>query len=152
MARFLLALVVIACVVLGVGFYLGWFRIGTQRDATTDQVRLTFDVNAGKIAKDAKKGGEAIRETAAKVGTAVTGGHQVKGKLAKIDETDKRLTIRTDGDKTLTVQAAPATKIRRNGVDVQMDNLAEGDEVQVLYREENGNNVAQTVTVKPGTE
>jgi Cu/Ag efflux protein CusF len=150
-------------VVLGVGFYLGWFRLSAHRDASNEQIHVTFDINRGKIEQDANKAraqvgqagrqiAQGAKDVAGKVSAAVTGSHQAKGEVVKIDETDSRLTIHTEDNKTLTVQAEPSTKIRRNGVDVNMDSLTEGDHVLVLYRDENGKNIAQTITVKPGTE
>jgi len=163
MRGFFLTLFLLIAVVLGVGFYLGWFHLGARRDAATDQVHVTFDINRGKIEQDANKvRGQAAqvgqrvekgtKEAAAKVGTALKSDYRAKGEVTQIDGAANRVTIHTDDNKTLTVQAEGATKIRRNGVDVNMDSLTEGDHVLVLYRDENGKNVAQSITVKPGTE
>jgi hypothetical protein len=139
MRAILLALLLVVVVVLGVGFYLGWFHLSARHDAATDQVHLVFDINRGKIEQDAKKAG-APKES-----------HQAKGQVVEIDEATSRLSIRTADEKTLTIQAEPSTMIRRDGVDVGMDSLTQGDRVLVLYREENGKNVAESITVTPGT-
>jgi hypothetical protein len=50
----------------------------------------------------------------------------------------------------VTVQLQPDTKIRRNDVDVNMGGLMPGDLLEVIYRDEGGKHVAETVTVLPG--
>lgn len=163
MRAFILTVLLLIVVVLGLGFYLGWFRLSAQRDAANDQIHVTFDVNRGKIEQDANKAraqigqagrqvAQGAKDVAGKVGAALKVSHQAKGEVVKINETDARLTIHTEDNKTMTVQAEPSTKIRRNGVDVNMDSLTEGDHVLILYRDENGKNVAQSITVKPGTQ
>jgi hypothetical protein len=159
MRTLLLTLFLAAVVVLGLGFYLGWFTFTAQRDPATDQVHLKFDVHRGKIAQDAKRAEEQVSEAARrakgaaeKAIDAVKSTHRAKGELVKVDGADARLTIHTEDNKTLTVQTQPETKIRRHGVDVNMDNLTEGDHLLVEYREENGRNVAQAITVKPKTD
>jgi hypothetical protein len=161
MRGFIIALFLVVVVVVGLGFYLGWFQIHTTRD-DDNKVHVTFDINRGKIEQDAQK----ARESAAQVGKEVTQAvkragekisaaantHQARGKVMAVDSADSRVTIRTDDNKQLEVRTAPATKIRRNGVDTGMDNLTQGDPVLVEYREENGTNVADSITVRPGAE
>jgi len=161
MRAFFFALLLAIVVVVGLGFYLGWFQIHTTRD-NDNKVHVTLDVNRNKIGQDTEK----ARERAAQVGNQVKEGvqqaagnvaaaihtHRAKGTVTAVDEADSRLTVQTEENKTLTVQAAPTTKIRRNGVDATMDTLTQGDHVLIEYREENGTNVASSITVRPGTE
>src|SRR5271166_5545192 len=119
-------LVLAVLIVVGLGFYLGWFQIHTTRD-NDNKVHVTLDVNRNKIDQDTQK----ARERAGQVGNQVKEGVQraagtvaaathtqrAKGTLAAVDEADSRLTVQTEDNKTLTIQAAPTTKIRRNGVD-----------------------------------
>ena len=154
-------LVLAVLIVVGLGFYLGWFQIHTTRD-TDNKVHVTLDVNRNKIDQDTQK----ARERVAQVGKEVKEGakratdrvaaavqtHRATGDVVAVDGADSQLTVRTDDNKTLTVRTAPTTKIRRNGVEAGMDNLTEGDHILVEYREENGTNVAEAITVKPATK
>jgi hypothetical protein len=161
MRAFLVTVLVVIVIVVGLGFYLGWFQIHTTRDSD-NKVHVTLDVNRNKIDQDTQK----AREGAAKVGNQVTEGvkkaagnvakaintHRAKGDVVSVAEADSRVTVRTEDNKTLTVKAEPTTKIRRNGVEAGMDSLTQGDHVLIEYREENGDNVASSITVRPGTE
>jgi len=138
-------------VVLGLGFYLNWFSLSARGEAATAQVHLMVEVNHGKIGQEAQQA-QVPKEAVALLGAAPRGDVRAKGELIKLEQGDNRLTIRTSDNKTLTFVAEATTKIRRNGVDVNLDSLTEGDHVLVLYREANGKNIAQAVTVKPGTE
>jgi hypothetical protein len=156
-----IALFLAVAIVVGLGFYLGWFQIHTTRDAD-NKVHVTLDVDRNKIDQDAQKARaraaevgnrvkKGVKEAANAIGAAVHT-HRAKGAVVAVDPADARLTVRTDDNKTLTVQTAPTTKIRRDGVDAGMDNLTQGDQVLIEYREENGTNVADAITVKPATE
>jgi hypothetical protein len=53
MTRFLGVLVLIAAVVLGIGWYLGWFHFGTRTEEGQTHVTLTVDQD--KIKSDERK-------------------------------------------------------------------------------------------------
>src|SRR6266542_3232136 len=102
MRGFLLTVLLLIVVVLGVGFYLGWFRLSAQRDAANDKIHVTFDINRGKIEQDANKAraqvgqagrqvAEGAKEAAEKVGAVLKGNHRAKGEVVKIDEAEARL-------------------------------------------------------------
>jgi hypothetical protein len=56
MGRLLVALLVLAAVVIGLGVYLDWFQFSTDKGAGTYQVDLTIDKD--KIKADAEKARE----------------------------------------------------------------------------------------------
>jgi hypothetical protein len=67
-----------------------------------------------------------------------------------VDEADRQLTLKTGDDRPLTVRVPAETKIRRNDVEVNMGGLMAGDRLEVIYRDEGGKHVADSVTVVPG--
>ncbi len=159
MLRFLGALLVVFLIVLGVGYYLNWFNFSIGRNPTTDQVDVSVNVNKERIKRDSdrfdqgvsafgKKVNEGAREAFHKIHPQT---QTIKGDLAKIDEAAARLTVSTPDKGTMTVQAAAGTRIRRNNVNINMGELMEGDHLLVVYREENGKNVAESITVESGT-
>ena len=66
MNRFLFAIAMIAIAIAGLGFYLGWFNIGLDRDNGKDHITLTVD--GDKFKEDEKKAKEKVRDL----------GHQAK--------------------------------------------------------------------------
>lgn len=77
MKRFLIAIVLIAIVVVGLGFYLGWFNIGLDRDSGKGHVTLTVDED--KFKEDGKKAKEKIHDLS----------HQAKDAVANPAGKDK---------------------------------------------------------------
>jgi hypothetical protein len=151
----LILLLVVVVAVGGLGFYLGWWGFTKARDAEGKATGVTFNVNQKRIAEDTKKAGAAIRNLGKKVpqGTQqeAKATQAVKGTLKKVEPAERRLSINTAEKGSVTVQTGPGTKIRRNDVDVRVNELREGDSLEVLYRDENGKHVAESVTAKPGT-
>src|SRR5262245_4069152 len=107
MRWFILTLLLVIVVVVGLGFYLGWWGISARRDAATNDLRVTLDINRGKIEQDAKKAREQVakagqrvaegaKEAARTVGAAVQPNHQAKGRVVKVAEAEARLTIHTE--------------------------------------------------------
>jgi len=156
MRGLLTALFLVFLVVLGVGLYLDWFHFSLRRNPESERINgVAFEVNRGRMAEDAARVGEGIRtfgkrvqQTAHKA--AEEEGGQVRGRVASVDEANRQLTLTTADNNSLTLQTGPATKIRRNEVEVNLNGLMEGDRVQAVYRDEGGKHVARTITVVPG--
>jgi Cu/Ag efflux protein CusF len=157
MRGILIVLLVVLVGVVGLGFYLEWWGFSRTRDAEGKGTGVTFNVNRERIAEDAKKAGGAIRNLGKKVqpgsrddaSREAAATQTVKGTLKKVEAAEHRLTITTPEDRPVTVETGPATKIRRNDVEVRLNELMEGDRVVVQCRDENGKRVAQSVTVEP---
>jgi Cu/Ag efflux protein CusF len=157
MRGLLIALLVVLVAVAGLGFYLEWWGFTKTRDAEGKGTGVTFNVNRERIAEDTKKAGNAVRNLGKKVqgsreeaSREAAATQTVKGTLKKMDLAEHRLTVNTAENRPVTVETGPATKIRRNDVDVKMNELMEGDRLAVQYQEENGKNVAQSITVESG--
>src|SRR5262249_2343770 len=87
---------------------------------------VTFQVNPERIAKDTERAGQAVKTPGKKIpgsgdGQAAT--HAVKGTLMNVDQKGRQLTLKTADDKEVPVMLPQATKIRRNGVDVKLEEL-----------------------------
>jgi hypothetical protein len=61
---FVLLLMTVACIV-GLGFYLGWFRLSTDR--TDQKTNITISVDPDKIREDEEKAKEKVLEAGRKV-------------------------------------------------------------------------------------
>lgn len=68
MNRLLIVLVLVVACVIGLGFYLDWFHIGS--DSVSGKDRITFTVDEEKIKEDKKKAQEKVHDL----------GHQEKDK------------------------------------------------------------------------
>jgi hypothetical protein len=60
MNRLLFALVLAVAGVVGLGFYMGWFRVGT--DSSDGATHITFTVNSGQIKADENGALERVRD------------------------------------------------------------------------------------------
>jgi Flp pilus assembly protein TadB len=65
MGRLLFVLVVLVAGVAGLGFFLGWFQLSTDR--TEQKTNITITVDQDKIQEDEKKAKEKIQEVEKKV-------------------------------------------------------------------------------------
>ena len=157
MRALLIVLLVVLVAVAGLGFYLDWWGFTKTRDAEGKATGVTFNVNKERIAEDTKKAGNAIRNLGKKVqGSREEASREdaatqtVKGTLKKVEPAEHRLTVNTAENRPVTVETGPATKVRRNDVDVRLNDLMEGDRLVVSYRGESGKKVAQSITVESG--
>lgn len=62
MGRFLVVLLLLAAGVVGLGFYLGWFSISTERDAG-GQRDIRLRVDPGRMKEDAERARKKVRDT-----------------------------------------------------------------------------------------
>jgi hypothetical protein len=143
MARFLLALVVIACIVLGVGFYLNWFHF------SVDHGKVDADLTKAKeqardLGRKAKNVGDQAKEEAKVLADTQT----AKGQVKQADPADRRFVVETTDHKELTLYTDAASKVERDGRAVGPDELRVGDPVTVAYQVKNGKNYVTRVTVE----
>jgi hypothetical protein len=76
MNRFLVALALLVVVVLGVGFYLGWFSFST--DSTNQKTNFNITVDKDKIREDAEKAKEKVHEAGLKMKERIRDGVEKK--------------------------------------------------------------------------
>jgi hypothetical protein len=77
MKGFFVVLVLLVAGVVGLGFYLGWFRLSTDR--TEQKTNITITVDQDKIREDEEKAKEKVQEAGQKV-KEKTGVGTAKGK------------------------------------------------------------------------
>jgi hypothetical protein len=65
MKRFLVVLLLFVAGVVGLGFYLGWFRLSTDR--TDQKTNITITVDQDKIREDEEKAKEKVQDIGQKV-------------------------------------------------------------------------------------
>jgi hypothetical protein len=153
MRGILVALVIVFLIALGLGLYFDWFSFKMNRNEEGKSTGVTFQVNRERIAKDTERAGQAVKNLGKKVsgsGNGQAATHTVKGTLMNVDQKERQLTLKTADDKAVEVVLPKDTKIRRNDVEVNVDGLMPGDRLEVIYRDEDGKNVADKVTVVPG--
>jgi hypothetical protein len=114
---------------------------------------VSVKVNRGKIAHDTERAGQAVKNFGRKIAPAAHDAttHTVKGTVTNVDMNDRKLTLTTADNQSLTVVLPSNARISRNDVNANVENLAAGDRVEVVYRDENGKHVADSVTVMPGS-
>jgi predicted negative regulator of RcsB-dependent stress response len=72
MKRLLIGLVLLMVVVLGLGFYLGWFRFSTE--SAGHKTNITITVDQDKIREDEDKAKEKVQEASQKVKERIQAG------------------------------------------------------------------------------
>jgi hypothetical protein len=65
MKRFLIALALLVAIVLGLGFYLGWFRVSADRTDQKTNIKITIDQD--KIREDEEKAKEKVQKAGLKL-------------------------------------------------------------------------------------
>jgi hypothetical protein len=60
MQKVLIVLVLLLAVVIGLGFYLGWFGFSTSRDPETGKSGVQFNIDQNKIKSDAQRARERV--------------------------------------------------------------------------------------------
>ena len=93
MQRFLLVLALVAAGVIGLGFYRGWFHIGSDADAGKSNVTLTVDTH--KMQEDKKTAVDDLKGVEHKIKDKVTtpAGQTMDGTVVSV--TGDRLTMTT---------------------------------------------------------
>lgn len=60
-------IMVLAVVVVGLGFYLGWFGVSTTHDSTSGKTGVELTIDQNKIKADAEKAKEKVADEARKL-------------------------------------------------------------------------------------
>ena len=151
MRGFFALLLILFVVVIGVGLYFHWFSFALNRNAEGQTTGMSFNFNRGRVANTTERAGQAVKNLGKKIGHAGTITHTVTGTLTNVDGEHRQITVNTAKNRPVTVQVQPDTQIRRNDVKANINDLVDGDHLQVIYRDENDKHVAQSVTVESGT-
>jgi hypothetical protein len=147
--------VIVFVIAVGLGLYFDWFGFRVNRNEEGKATGVSFQVNRERIAKDTERAGQAAKNFGKKIASAVgsdraAATRKVQGTLMNVDEAARQLTLKTPDDQPVTVRLQRDAKIRRNDVDVNLGGLMAGDRLEVIYRDEDGKHVADSVTVLSG--
>jgi Cu/Ag efflux protein CusF len=151
----LLCTTLVVCLIgFAMGWYLGWFTPMTERTPSSDgKVLVGVEVNTDKIKADTKdarerveKAGDAVREKI----QDLTGTTTVQGQIMNVDESARSLTVKAADGKEVTVQLAAQTEVKVKGKEGELKDLRPGDQVTVVYKSEDGKNLARSITADQG--
>jgi hypothetical protein len=67
MSRFIATLVVLAALVVGIGYYLNWFTISKTDDNQKSSTDISVHIDKGKVKADAEKAKEKAKEMEQKI-------------------------------------------------------------------------------------
>jgi ribosomal protein S1 len=143
MRGFLVVLVLLIVLVVGFGFYRGWFSLSTADDLRRDELNVALKVDKGKVKSDA----EAARESARHLGDDAKKAIKDTSKTETISGTvaevrPDRITVKqADGMEVSIVRKEEAGQTTASEAKV-------GDRVQVVCVTEDGQRVARSISVE----
>ena len=127
-------LILVVIVLIGVGFWQGWFSLATEGEDGRTDVTLTIDQD--EIRRDAGAAAESTRREAREVGEkikAATDITSVEGVVESIDADS--VTVRTEDGETQSFRIEDATEFSRSDEEIPVGEISSGDNVIVVYRE-----------------
>jgi hypothetical protein len=147
--------VVLIAVTIGLGYYRDWFNFSTKRSAQgDDKVTLSLQVDTGKIKHDIEAAKQKVKDIG-KTGNdnveALAGAATVKGTLVKVEEAGQRFTLMTADNQQLAIQLDASSQLRLMEAEMRPEDLRAGDRVTVVYKVNDGKNIAQSVTIERAT-
>jgi hypothetical protein len=153
MRKAIVTLVVVLIVVtIGLGFYRDWFNFSTKRNAQgDDKVTLSLEVDRGKIKQDIEAAKQKVKEigrTGKENVEALAGAATEKGTVVNVEEAGQRFTLMTADNKQLAIQMDSSSQVHLREAERHLKDLRAGDRVTVVYKVNDGKNIAQSVTIE----
>ena len=142
MRGFFFTLLLLCVVDVGVGFWLGWFTVITDQE--DELITATLEIHTGKIRNafhTAEDKAKHITE-----GSKSANEERAAGIVSRIEKDASNFTLATTTGKEIVIRLDTSSKITTS----QVQGLQIGDRVTVDYQKQEGQNLAQTVTVEPG--
>lgn len=147
---FLSVLVVLLVIVVGVGFWQGWFSLSSgDVDGRTD---VTLSVDEEKIERDTGAALDATRREAREVGEKIKAASDitsVEGVVESVDAQERSVTVRTEDDGVQTFRVVDDTELSRDDEPTQLSGISAGDQVIVVFREGEQRRVDSITVVEP---
>lgn len=141
--RFFVFLIVVVIIVMGIGLYRGWFSFTTSHDAPDDgKFGVKVEVDTGKIKADAN----VAKKKAQEFGESFKSSKTMHGTLVKTES--GQLSVKDEANNNVVFDMQPTSKVQLKSMDVPLTQLQAGDRVTVVYHEEDGKNLVQTVTAE----
>ena len=140
--RLFMFMIILLMVIIGVGFYRGWFTFTTEhKDGADNKVGVKVEIDKDKIQADA----EAARNKVRGIGDSVSSGSKtMEGTLAKVG--DGTFSVMEANNNEVAFQLEPSAKVRLRDADSRLASLQAGDRVTVAFHEKDGKNMATSVT------
>lgn len=154
MLRLLGFVVLVAVVVLGFGYYRGWFDVESAKGDNGRSVTLSVDESRAKedLEKGKAKAGELLNKGKEAGGNLLdkvegaVGGAEVEGTVFKVNVAKRRLRVTPTGGGTDVGMSVPTDDIvRRNGAAATLADLQEGDTVTATTIDKSGGIIATKV-------
>lgn len=147
LAGIVLVLNLLALLVLGVGLALGWFGFSVNNEQP-GQMRVVFALNTSKVAESVEEGIEQTQDASESV-VAVAQQETVRGKVSEISPTEDKMTVASEDEGEIVVTWNDVTEVEIDGKPSQMQRIAQGDPVRVIFRTKDGENFALKVVLMP---
>lgn len=129
-------LILLVIVLIGVGFWLGWFSLATDGEDGQGRTDVTLTIDQDEMRRDVGAAAESTRREAREVGEKIkvaTDIKSVEGVVQSIDADS--VTVRTEDGETQSFQIVDATEFSLNEEEVSVGEISSGDNVIVVYRE-----------------
>jgi hypothetical protein len=137
-------LFLVLLVVIGVGYWRGWFTVSANpQPQKDDKVVYNVEVDKQKFRKDTAAVCQAVKDR-----TSAAQAETLRGTVGFVDVTTRSFTLRVPGKEDMPFQVDSGTKIRRDESDLALKDLRAGEPVAVSHTNKDGVNVAMTVTVE----
>lgn len=147
MRYFIVTLFLLGVVVLGVGFFQNWFQIRTGMDQADSRTILDLELtwDQEKMSNDLRQARNKAEEMALKgkedlkaIGRRLKGLKTVEGRIQNVQRENGKVVIETLDNQEKVIRLDEARTLEK---------LSEGNQVKVVYREEDGTITAQRVEV-----
>jgi hypothetical protein len=143
-ATLVFGLNLLALTLLVVGLIAGWIHLSFDRGEAQGQWRLQLTMNTGEVVEDVQETVQETQELAGSVETAAEM-NTVIGDVVQKDGAANRLTVQTDEGEQVTARLNNATEVEVDGAESSPASIRQGDRVELVFRENNGENHAVKV-------
>jgi hypothetical protein len=140
-AMVVFALNLLVLTLLAVGLLAGWVHLGFDRGDVQGQWRLNLTMNTGEVVEDVRETAQETQELAGSLETAAEM-NTVIGDVVEKDAAANRLTVQTDQGEKVTARVNNATQVEVEGADATPASIRPGDRVELVFRENEGENYA----------
>ncbi|QGJ71020.1 Hypothetical protein PBC10988_27230 [Planctomycetales bacterium 10988] len=144
--NFFITLVMIA-VLIGLGFYAGWFSMSADTDSenSQDEVAINLKLNRDEIKEDFNKLGEATEKVSEKLGEAVEetveevkDESHLEGEVLAALPAENQLKIQSAEEGEITILVNDDSKLMQGDDAIDLEKIHTGDRVSVVTSETEG--------------
>jgi hypothetical protein len=140
--KFLFLVLIVLAIV---GYFRGWYRIARRRDPATGQLKLEMTFDSEKARDDARTARSRVEDV---LSSHAQSEGIVQGTIVSLRTDPDELTLQASNAHSYPVRLPRATTVRFHNGAGALEDLHIGDNASINFRVEQGNNVAQVVTVE----